>query len=93
MPPEDRRDDMQKEALHNLSRIIQDKDLEIEALKQKNTSLLEVLQSEAPSNSSQISGVLSESEKLQKENTVLKEERGSTGGEHSPKTPRKPGLL
>ncbi|XP_030843782.1 thyroid receptor-interacting protein 11-like isoform X2 [Strongylocentrotus purpuratus] len=69
------RDDMQKEALHNLSRIIQDKDLEIEALKQKNTSLLEVLQSEAPSNSSQISGVLSESEKLQKENTVLKEER------------------
>ncbi|XP_072164593.1 uncharacterized protein [Diadema setosum] len=69
------RDDMQKEALQNLSRIIQDKDLEIEALKQKNNSLLEVLQSEAPSNSSQISGVLSESEKLQKENTVLKEER------------------
>nr|XP_054774598.1 thyroid receptor-interacting protein 11-like [Lytechinus pictus] len=69
------RDDMQKEALQKLSRIIQDKDLEIEALKQKNTSLLEVLQTEAPSNSSQISGVLSESEKLQKENAVLKEER------------------
>ncbi|XP_041453296.1 thyroid receptor-interacting protein 11-like isoform X1 [Lytechinus variegatus] len=69
------RDDMQKEALQKLSRIIQDKDLEIEALKQKNTSLLEVLQTEAPSNSSQISGVLSESEKLQKENSVLKEER------------------
>ena len=69
------RDDMQKEALQNLSRIIQDKDLEIEALKQKNTSLLEVLQAEAPTNSSQISDVLSDKENLQKENAVLKEEK------------------
>ena len=36
--------DMQKEAMQNLARIIRDKDMEIEALTQKNQTLLEVLQ-------------------------------------------------
>ncbi|XP_078675803.1 thyroid receptor-interacting protein 11-like isoform X2 [Branchiostoma floridae x Branchiostoma belcheri] len=36
--------DMSKEAIQNLSRIINDKDMEIEALKQKSDTLLQVLQ-------------------------------------------------
>ncbi|XP_022088979.1 thyroid receptor-interacting protein 11-like isoform X2 [Acanthaster planci] len=67
--------DMQKQALQNLSRLIQDKDLEIEALKQKNDSLLQVLQTAEPNSSSDISKVLGDSEQLQKENKMLKEER------------------
>ncbi|XP_038074258.1 thyroid receptor-interacting protein 11-like isoform X2 [Patiria miniata] len=67
--------DMQKQALQNLSRLIQDKDLEIEALKQKNDSLLQVLHSAEPNSSSDISRVLGDNEQLQKENTMLKEER------------------
>ena len=67
--------DMQKQALQKLSRLIQDKDLEIEALKQKNNSLLQVLQSTAPNNSSDISKVLTDNEEMQKENKMLKEER------------------
>ena len=70
------RKDMQKEAVTKLSRIIQDKDLEMEALKQKNESLLQVLQqSAAPNDSTQISKVLQDNEQLQKDNKVLKEER------------------
>ena len=70
------RKDMQKEALQKLSRLIQDKDLEMEALKLKNESLLQVLQqSAAPNDSTQISKVLLEREQLQKDNKVLKEER------------------
>ena len=38
-----RNDDMQREALRNLSRIIRDKELEIESLNMKNGTLLQVL--------------------------------------------------
>ncbi|XP_071795672.1 uncharacterized protein [Asterias amurensis] len=72
---EEPQNDMQKQALQKLSRLIQDKDLEIEALKQKGDSLLQVLQSTTPNNSSDISRVLSENEEMQKENKMLKEER------------------
>jgi len=40
----ERDDDMQREALQTLSRLVRDKDLEIQALTQKNHTLLQVLQ-------------------------------------------------
>ncbi|XP_033104008.1 thyroid receptor-interacting protein 11-like isoform X2 [Anneissia japonica] len=67
--------DMRKEALQNLSRLVQDKDLEIEALKQKNESLLLVLQRETPDKTTDVSNLLVENSNLQKSNTVLIEER------------------
>lgn len=69
------RNDMQKEALQNLSYLIQEKDLEIGALKQKNDTLVQVLQTASPNNSTEINKVLEDKEELQKENKMLKEER------------------
>ncbi|XP_071963776.1 uncharacterized protein [Antedon mediterranea] len=67
--------DMRKEALQNLSRLVQDKDLEIEALKLKNESLLQVLQTQNPEKTSDVSNLVMENSNLQKSNTVLIEER------------------
>ncbi|KAK7504790.1 hypothetical protein BaRGS_00003818, partial [Batillaria attramentaria] len=43
-PKDDSMDDMQREALQNLSRLVRDREVEIEALKQKNETLMAVLQ-------------------------------------------------
>ncbi|XP_050406994.1 thyroid receptor-interacting protein 11 isoform X2 [Patella vulgata] len=60
-------DDMQKAALQQLSRLIRDKDVEIEALKQKNETLLAVLQDSSTDNSNnQLSTLLLEKENLSK---------------------------
>ncbi|PIK36153.1 putative thyroid receptor-interacting protein 11 [Apostichopus japonicus] len=67
--------EMQKEALQNLSYLIQEKDLEIGALKQKNETLVQVLQTTSPNNSLEINKVLGDKEQLEKENKMLKEER------------------
>ncbi|KAK6181040.1 hypothetical protein SNE40_008983 [Patella caerulea] len=61
-------DDMQKAALQQLSRLIRDKDVEIEALKQKNETLLAVLQDSSTDNSNnQLSTLLLEKETLSKQ--------------------------
>ncbi|KAK3093131.1 hypothetical protein FSP39_011514 [Pinctada imbricata] len=70
-------EEMQKEALQNLSRIIRDKDMEIEALRQKNETLLAVLQ-ESPNNegdAGQLSGLMQDKENLTKQLSALQSER------------------
>ncbi|XP_053375011.1 thyroid receptor-interacting protein 11-like isoform X2 [Mercenaria mercenaria] len=67
-------DDMQKETVKNLSRIIRDKDLEIESLTQKNATLLSVLQ-ESSTEGTQINSLLVEKENLTKQLAALQGER------------------
>ncbi|XP_060577113.1 thyroid receptor-interacting protein 11-like isoform X2 [Ruditapes philippinarum] len=67
-------DDMQKETVKNLSRIIRDKDLEIESLTQKNATLLSVLQ-ESSTEGAQINSLMSEKDTLVKQLAVLQGER------------------
>ncbi|KAK3591801.1 hypothetical protein CHS0354_007654 [Potamilus streckersoni] len=66
--------DMQKEAVQKLSRIIQDKDLEIESLKQKSQTLLNVLQ-ESSQEGTQINNLIKEKENLTKQFSALQSER------------------
>jgi SMC interacting uncharacterized protein involved in chromosome segregation len=66
--------DMQKQALQNLSRLVRDKDLEIEALKQKNETLLAVLQ-DSSSNGTEISTLMQDKENLVKQLKVFQDER------------------
>jgi chromosome segregation ATPase len=66
--------DMQKQALQNLSRLVRDKDLEIEALKQKNETLLVVLQ-DSSSNGTEISTLMQDKENLVKQLKVFQDER------------------
>lgn len=67
-------DDMQKETVKNLSRIIRDKDLEIESLTQKNATLLSVLQ-ESSNEGAQINSLLVDKDNLTKQLAVLQGER------------------
>ena len=67
-------DDMQKEVVQNLSRIIRDKDLEIESLSQKNETLLSVLQ-ESSSEGTQINSLMQDKENLSKQMLALQSER------------------
>ena len=71
---EDKNSDMQKQALQNLSRIIRDKDLEIEALQQKNGTLLTVLQ-ESSQSGNEINGLMQERENLSKQVAVFQQDR------------------
>ncbi|XP_048733760.1 thyroid receptor-interacting protein 11-like isoform X4 [Ostrea edulis] len=67
-------EDMQKEALQNLSRIICDKDMEIEALTSKNETLVAVMQ-ESSDSGSQINSLMQDKANLNKQLTDLKSER------------------
>lgn len=67
-------EDMQKEAVQNLSRIIRDKDVEMEALRQKNDTLVQVLQ-DSSQDGSQISSLMVEKENLAKQLASLQAER------------------
>lgn len=67
-------EDMQKEALQNLSRIIRDKDMEIEALTSKNQTLIAVMQ-ESSESGSQINSLMQDKSNLEKQLTNLKNER------------------
>ncbi|XP_052766402.1 thyroid receptor-interacting protein 11-like isoform X2 [Mya arenaria] len=67
-------DDMQKEVVQNLSRIIRDKDLEIESLTQKNQTLLSVLQ-ESSTEGSQINSLMQDKDNLTKQLAALQNER------------------
>ena len=71
---ENHTDDMQKEAIQNLSRMIRDKDLEVESLKQKNETLLSVLQ-ESSQAGNQINSLMAERDNLTKQLTALQTER------------------
>ncbi|VDH89781.1 Hypothetical predicted protein [Mytilus galloprovincialis] len=68
------KDDMHKQALQNLSRLIRDKDLEVESLKQKNETLLTVLQ-ESSSSGSELSTLMQDKDNLAKQLKVLQDER------------------
>ncbi|XP_033734322.1 thyroid receptor-interacting protein 11-like isoform X2 [Pecten maximus] len=67
-------DDMHKEALQNLSRLVRDKDLEIEALTQKNQTLLQVLQ-ESSGGGMEISNLMQDKDNLMKQLAALQAER------------------
>ncbi|XP_070577125.1 thyroid receptor-interacting protein 11-like isoform X2 [Ptychodera flava] len=67
--------DMHKEAMQKLARIIHDKDLEIEAQGQKMESLLSVLQQMQPGESPNIDGILHSNAEMQKQNSMLQAER------------------
>ncbi|XP_022332079.2 uncharacterized protein LOC111129874 isoform X5 [Crassostrea virginica] len=67
-------EEMQKEALQNLSRIIRDKDMEIEALTSKNQTLIAVMQ-ESSESGSQINSLMQDKSNLEKQLTDLKNER------------------
>lgn len=67
-------EDMQKEALQNLSRIIRDKDMEIEALTSKNQTLIAVMQ-ESSESGSQINSLMQDKSNLEKQLTDLRNER------------------
>ncbi|XP_077993220.1 thyroid receptor-interacting protein 11-like [Glandiceps talaboti] len=67
--------DMHKEALQKLSRIIQDKDLEIESMRQKTDSLMAVLQQMNPGDSPNVDSLLHSNAELQKQNTILQSEK------------------
>ena len=67
---------MTRETVKNLSRIIRDKDLEIESLNLKNTTLLQVLQdSSGDSQASQLSVIIQERDNLLKQVTVFQQDR------------------
>ncbi|XP_067680308.1 thyroid receptor-interacting protein 11-like isoform X2 [Haliotis asinina] len=69
-------DDMQREALQNLSRLVRDRELEIEALKQKNDTLLAVLQdSSQETQGSQINSLLQDKDNLSKQVMTFQAER------------------
>ncbi|XP_063426275.1 thyroid receptor-interacting protein 11-like isoform X5 [Mytilus trossulus] len=68
------KDDMHKQAMQNLSRLIRDKDLEVESLKQKNETLLTVLQ-ESSSSGSELSTLMQDKDNLAKQLKVLQDER------------------
>lgn len=70
----DTHDDMQKEALQNLSRMIRDKDLEIEALSQKNETLIAVLQ-DSSDNGAQINTLMQDKSNLSMQLSALQGER------------------
>ncbi|XP_036363274.1 thyroid receptor-interacting protein 11 isoform X3 [Octopus sinensis] len=65
---------MQKEALQKLSNIIRDKDVEIDALKQKNKTLLTIFQDSSQSGP-QINSLIQDKENLKKQLGVLQAER------------------
>eukprot|EP00106_Octopus_bimaculoides_P003038 XP_014770480.1 PREDICTED: thyroid receptor-interacting protein 11-like [Octopus bimaculoides] len=65
---------MQKEALQKLSNIIRDKDVEIDALKQKNKTLLTIFQDSSQSGP-QINSLIQDKENLKKQLSVLQAER------------------
>ena len=67
-------DDMQKEVVQNLSRIIRDKDLEIESLKQKSDTLLSVLQ-DSSQDGNQINSLMVDKDNLTKQLAALQTER------------------
>nr|XP_006817036.1 PREDICTED: thyroid receptor-interacting protein 11-like [Saccoglossus kowalevskii] len=67
--------DMHKEALQNLARIVQDKDLELEAMTQKMESLQMVLQQMQPGDTAEIDKLLHTNSQLQKQNSTLQSDR------------------
>ncbi|XP_041352883.1 thyroid receptor-interacting protein 11-like isoform X2 [Gigantopelta aegis] len=71
------KEDMQREALQSMSRLVRDREMEIDALKQKNETLLEVLQNSSSENSHerQIHSLLLDKENLGKQVQQLQNER------------------
>ncbi|KAG1653571.1 Thyroid receptor-interacting protein 11 [Nymphon striatum] len=68
--------ELTKEAIQNLSRLVRDKDLEIEALCEKNNVLTEMYQTHsAAENENQIKSLLEEKEVLMKERNAYKSDR------------------
>lgn len=67
-------DEMQRETVKNLSRIIRDKDLEIESLTQKNHTLLSVLQ-ESSNEVSELTSLMQDKDNLSKQLVQLQSER------------------
>ncbi|KAG1666807.1 Thyroid receptor-interacting protein 11 [Nymphon striatum] len=68
--------ELTKEAIQNLSRLVRDKDLEIEALCKKNNVLTEMYQTHsAAENENQIKSLLEEKEVLMKERNAYKSDR------------------
>jgi chromosome segregation ATPase len=65
---------MTRDAVKNLSRMIRDKDLEIESLNQKNQTLLQVLQ-ESSSAGSQVAGLTAERDNLTKQLAIWQADR------------------
>ncbi|XP_069117475.1 thyroid receptor-interacting protein 11-like isoform X2 [Argopecten irradians] len=68
-------EDMHKEALQNLSRLVRDKDLEVEALTQKNQTLLQVLQESSSGGGMEVSNLMQDKDNLTKQLTALQTER------------------
>lgn len=67
--------ELTKEALQNLSRIIRDKDIEIEALKQKNDSLSSLIQQPSSVSTEHLQSVMEECENLTKQLNICKAEQ------------------
>lgn len=73
-PHEDPRQEMKQEAIKKLSQIIRDKDMEIEALSQKNQTLLQVLQDSAQEGS-QILALMNEKDNLVQQIGIFQKDR------------------
>ncbi|XP_021378002.1 thyroid receptor-interacting protein 11-like isoform X3 [Mizuhopecten yessoensis] len=67
-------EDMHKEALQNLSRLVRDRDMEVEALTQKNQTLLQVLQ-ESSAGGMEVSSLMQDKDNLSKQLATLQAER------------------
>lgn len=67
--------ELTKEALQNLSRIIRDKDIEMEALKQKNESLSSLIQQPSSFSTEHLQSVMEECENLTKQLNICKAEQ------------------
>lgn len=68
--------DMKKEAIKKLSQLVQDRDIEIEALKEKNSTLLQVLQSSSPDAATrELSSLIEERDNLQRQVAAYQNDR------------------
>ncbi|GFS20993.1 thyroid receptor-interacting protein 11-like [Elysia marginata] len=79
---ENEEDDMRREALANMARLVRDRETEIEALKQKNQTLLDVLQDgggnetqQGENSAAQVASLLQEKEQLTQHVTAMTAER------------------
>lgn len=72
-----RQDDSElaREALQNLSRLVRDRELEVEAQKQKNSTLLQLLRQCSPVDSNQLRELLEEREALSRQLAASEEQR------------------
>ncbi|XP_042144604.1 thyroid receptor-interacting protein 11 isoform X2 [Ixodes scapularis] len=69
--------ELAREALRNLSRLVRDRELEVEAQKQKNGTLLQLLRQCSPVDGEQLKELLEEREALSRQLTAAEQERAA----------------